>query len=153
MNSVRKMKNGARLGTGVYPKQQLNFQNVYADFLHSLSKDTGSATTFLGVARHESADGKKKIKYLVMETYEKHSNKVLKKICSETKRKYKLNHVVIIHALGKFKPGDPVVFVGVSSPRRDVSFKGLREAVERYKKEPALFKQEIYTNGTSKWIG
>ncbi|MGI0079134.1 MAG: molybdenum cofactor biosynthesis protein MoaE [Nitrososphaerales archaeon] len=140
------------LSTGVYPKKQVDFSKLYSQFIAGLDSGTGSATTFLGVARRESADGKKSIRALVMESYEKHANKVLKEICLEVKKKYGLGGIVIVHALGSFKPGEPVVFVGVSSPRRDRSFKALREAVERYKKEPALFKQEVYLDGTSAWI-
>ncbi|MCL4518926.1 MAG: molybdenum cofactor biosynthesis protein MoaE [Thaumarchaeota archaeon] len=138
--------------TGVHPKKQIDFGVVYAKFTSNLKENTGSVTSFLGVARSESADGKRKTKYLVMESYEEHANRVLERICSQTKRKYRLNDIGIFHALGRFKPGEPVVLVMVSSPRRDASFKALREAVERYKKEPALFKQEVYADGSSAWI-
>jgi molybdopterin synthase catalytic subunit len=141
------------LATGVYPKAAVDFGKIYSEFVSNLGPNTGSATSFLGVSRRESADGKKSIRELIMESYERHANRVLKLICSEVKKKYQLNQITIIHALGSFRPGEPVVFVGISSPRREQSFKALREAVERYKKEPALFKQEIYSDGTSKWIG
>jgi molybdopterin synthase catalytic subunit len=142
----------ARTESGVYPKGSLDFGRVYSEFIESLAFNTGSVTNFLGVARLESFDGKKKIKYLVMESYEEHANRVLTKICKELKKKYELNDIIIAHALGKFRPGDPVVMVCVASPRRVQSFKALEEAVERYKKEPALFKQEIYADGSSAWI-
>ncbi|MHB2035487.1 MAG: molybdenum cofactor biosynthesis protein MoaE [Nitrososphaerales archaeon] len=142
----------ARLESGVYPKGSLDFGEIYSRFIASLGHNTGSSTSFLGVARLDSADGKKKIKNLVMESYEKHANQMLNKICREVKKKYGLTGILIVHALGKFKPGDPVVLVLIASPRRVESFQALREAVERYKKEPALFKQEIYTDGSSAWI-
>lgn len=141
------------ISAGVYAKAKLPFGRVYSDFISGLSPNTGCVTSFLGVARKESAKGSKKIKALVMESYEKHANKMLQKICIETKRKYRLNEILIVHAIGHFLPGEPIVLVLVSAPRRDVAFKALREAVERYKKEPALFKQEIYTDGSSDWIG
>lgn len=136
----------------MYPKKQVNFSKLYSEFIARLGSKTGSATSFLGVARKESSDGKKLVRAIIMESYERHANKVLRQICKEVKKEYSLNDITIVHALGSFKPGEPVVFVAVSSPRRDQSFKALREAVERYKKEPALFKQEIYLDGTSAWI-
>ncbi len=144
--------NRKTIRTGVYSKESLDFGEVYAQFIMHLKNNTGSATSFLGVARLESADGKRKIKNLVMESYEKHATRVLSKICGELKKKHGLTDILIVHALGKFKPGDPVVLVLVASPRRAQSFDALEEAVERYKKEPALFKQEIYLDGTSAWI-
>jgi molybdopterin synthase catalytic subunit len=130
----------------------LDFGKAYSDFIGNLSKNTGSVVSFLGVARLESADGKKKTRNLIMESYEKHANARLTKICEEVKGKYGLTDILIVHALGKFKPGEPVVMVLVASPRRTDSFSALKEAVERYKKEPALFKQEVYSNGSSAWI-
>lgn len=140
------------LETGVYPKSKVDFGRIYSNFLSKISPNTGCVTSFLGVARKESADGSREVKALVMESYEKHANRTLRRICEETKRRYRLNGIIIIHSLGKFKPGEPIVLVAVSAPRRDVSFKALREAVERYKKEPALFKQEIYPDGSSLWM-
>jgi molybdopterin synthase catalytic subunit len=87
-----------------------------------------------------------------MESYEIHANKALERICDETMEKFRLNDLKIIHALGKFKAGEPIVIVLVSAPRRDLAFQALREAVERYKKEPALFKKEIYLDGSSSWV-
>ena len=148
----RPLPGKTRATTGVYPKAKLNFGKAYTDFISNLDPNTGSSTSFLGVARKESADGKREIETLVMESYERHANKVLRKICAEVKKKYSLNGIVIVHAVGRFRPGEPIVLVAVSSARREASFKALREAVERYKKEPALFKQEIYDDGTSAWI-
>lgn len=138
--------------TGVYPKEIVDFGQIYSRFIQDLGKNTGSVTSFLGTARLESADGKKKIRSLLMESYERHANKTLNRICSETKKRHRLNGILIVHALGTFDPGEPVVIVLVSAPRRAQAFLGLKEAVERYKKEPALFKQEVYLDGTSSWI-
>jgi molybdopterin synthase catalytic subunit len=141
-----------RIGTGVYPKTEINLGKVHSDFIASLGPGTGASTSFIGVARRESADGTKKIRALLMESYEKHANGALRDICTSLKEKYDLNHIIIVHALGEFSPGEPVVLVAVASARRGASFRALREGVERYKKEPAIFKKEIYTDGSSAWI-
>lgn len=151
MMKITKQRSRA-LRSGVFPKSELDFGKVFSEFVRGLKKNTGSATSFLGVARLESADGKRKIKNLIMESYERHANRQLLKICTELRKKYGLTDMLIVHALGKFKPGEPIVLVLVASPRRSQSFDALREAVERYKKEPALFKQEVYSDGTHAWI-
>ncbi|MDA4111157.1 MAG: molybdenum cofactor biosynthesis protein MoaE [Thaumarchaeota archaeon] len=140
------------ISSGVFPKRKLNFGKIYSSFLDELSNNTGSVTSFLGVARLESADGKKKIRSLIIESYEKHADNVLNKIASDTKKKYGLTNILIVHGVGRFSPGEPVVMVLVASSRRSEGFSALREAVERYKKEPALFKKEVYSEGTSAWI-
>ena len=140
------------LKTGVYPKSKVDFSKIYSAFVSDLGKNSGSAMSFLGVSRLEGADGKRQVKALVMEAYEEHANRMLQRICDEVRQKYELNRIEIIHALGSFKPGEPVVIVMLSSARRVASFDALREAVERYKKEPALFKQEVYPDGSTHWI-
>jgi len=142
----------SRLRTGVYDKSSLDFSLICSQFLSNLGRKSGAATIFLGVARAESANGRRKVKALFMESYEAHANKALAEICSSIKMKFKLNGIYIIHALGKFLPGEPVVLVAVSAARRKAAFLALEEAVERYKKEPAIFKKEIYDHGNSKWI-
>lgn len=137
---------------GVYSKRSLEFGEIYSKFIANLPRNTGSIMSFVGVARLESADGKRKIKTLHMESYENHANRILERICREVKQKYGLTDILLVHAVGDFEPGEPVVQVLVASPRREQSFKALREAVERYKKEPALFKKEIYYDKTSAWI-
>jgi molybdopterin synthase catalytic subunit len=138
--------------SGVYPKEQLDFSSVNQEFLEKLPSNTGSVLSFLGVARLESADGRKKIQSLVIESYERHANSVLRKIAEETRKKYSLTDILIVHGLGRFDAGEPVVMVLVASSRRKNGFDALKDAVERYKKEPALFKKEIYPDGSSSWI-
>ena len=60
---------------------------MYSNFVSDLGKNSGSAMSFLGVSRSESADGSRNVKALVMEAYEEHANRVLQKICDEVKRK------------------------------------------------------------------
>ena len=138
--------------TGVYPKREIDFSKVYSQFVENLEINTGSVLSFLGVARLESADGKRKIKSLTIESYEKHAKAMLERICREVRVKYSLSDIRIVHGLGSFSGGEPVVIVLVASPRRKQGFSALAEAVERYKKEPALFKKETYGDGSSAWI-
>lgn len=88
----------------------------------------------------------------MIESYEKHATSVLQNICTEVQKKYSLNNILIVHGTGEFTAGEPVVLVLVASPRRTQGFEALGNAVERYKKEPALFKKEIYEDGSSAWI-
>lgn len=138
--------------TGVYPKSEVDFSEIYKQFIENLGSNTGSVMSFLGVARLESADRNKKIKSLVIESYEKHADAMLEKICREVRQKYSLRAISIVHGLGSFLVGEPVVIVLVASSRRKQGFSALADAVGRYKKEPALFKKEIYTDGSSSWI-
>jgi len=154
ITKAKSKRKGAKntITSGVYAKARINFPLIYGEFVRNLGKNTGSVLSFLGVARLESADGSMEIKSLLIESYEKHANSVLQNICKEVQEKYSLTDILIVHGRGKFSAGEPVVMVLVASPRRKLGFEALRDAVERYKKEPALFKKEIYKDGSSAWI-
>ncbi|MBM3898046.1 MAG: hypothetical protein FJ358_05940 [Thaumarchaeota archaeon] len=138
--------------SGVYRKRQIDLlSELHAALKAKLSGELGAIMIFLGVAREEGRSGKK-VHKLVMESYEEHANKAIARICSEVKRKSKVSFVLIYHLLEEFRPGEPVVLVIVGGARRKDVFSAMEEAVRRYKTEPALFKKEVYVNGTHKWI-
>lgn len=137
---------------GVYKKGELNLLEILSkiDIIYSSGKD-GAVTTYVGVARNISRDGKA-VSYVEIEAYEENANIEISRICSEVAGKYGLSFVGIWHLTGKFIPGEPMVLVVVSGKGRGAVFEGTREAIERYKTEPAIFKKEVYIDGTHKWI-
>lgn len=145
-------RSNKKIRTGVYPKEKLDFPLIYRQFVNNVQSNTGSILSFLGVARLESADGRRKIESLEIESYERHANAMLEKICEQVRRKYSLTDIMIVHGLGTFIAGEPVVLVLIAASRRKQGFLALTDAVERYKKEPALFKKEVYGDGSSSWI-
>ncbi|MBI4257793.1 MAG: molybdenum cofactor biosynthesis protein MoaE [Thaumarchaeota archaeon] len=139
------------LKAGVYPKGSADFISLYRMLLEGLPGDVGAFATFVGIVKNVGKDGKG-VAQLEMQSYEEHANKVMQKICDETEKKYELNLVRIYHLIGEFDIGEGVVFVAAAGRSRDAVFAGLREAVERYKSEPALFKKELYVDGSHEWI-
>jgi len=137
---------------GVYGRESINLLDILSkiDVVYSTGKD-GAVATYLGVARNISRDGKA-VSFLEIEAYEENANIEISKICRELTEKYGLSYVGIWHLTGKFTPGEPVVLVVVSGKRRAAVLDALKEAIERYKTEPAIFKKEIYVDGTHRWI-
>lgn len=58
----------------------------------------------------------------------------------------------IYHLIGEFQIGEPIVLVAVGGPRRENVFSAMKESVKRYKTEPALFKKEVYIDGSHEWV-
>ncbi|MFP3190800.1 MAG: molybdenum cofactor biosynthesis protein MoaE [Thermoproteota archaeon] len=137
---------------GVYDKNSIGALDLIRNFLSLCSNgESGATLFFIGIARKT---GKKEInvKYIEMESYVEHANNAILKICEEIKRKYSLNEIYIWHFIGKFEVGEPLVIVAVSAKHREEAIDGLKEAVERYKREPALFKKEVYEDMSALWI-
>lgn len=138
--------------SGVYEKGRLDLGDVINAVLGLVSDGSvGAVSFFLGITK-KAGRGEKDVMLLEMESYVEHANKSLSKICEETKEKYGLTFVGIWHLIGRFELGEPIVLVAVAGASRDGVFQGLREAVERYKREPALFKKEVYVDGSYKWL-
>lgn len=139
--------------TGVYRKGELDLMEVLRS-LESVYSDgsVGAMATFLGVARSTSTDGREVVE-VYMEAYVENASRELGKIVSECVVKYSLRFGGIWHLLGSFSPGEPIVLVASLGPRRKEVFAALQEMVERYKREPALFKRETFRDGTHRWVG
>jgi molybdopterin synthase catalytic subunit len=137
---------------GVYEKGSLNLLEILAriDLIYSSGRD-GAVATYIGVARNTSREGKA-VSYVEIEAYEENANLEILKICRELAEKYELSYVGIWHLTGKFMPGEPIVLVVVSGRRRASVLEALKAAIERYKTEPAIFKKEVYPDGTHRWV-
>lgn len=139
-------------GSGVYDKDELDVRKLFTSVLEGVSDGScGAAAFFVGIVKRRGR-GELSVEKLVMESYEEHANKALEKICDEVKAEYGLRFVGVWHLLGVFDVGEPVVVVAAAGESREEVFRGLRTAVERYKREPALFKKEVYIDGTASWL-
>jgi len=137
----------------MYSKQSLNLFDGVNDIQKNVSnKNVGAIVTFIGVSKESSTVSEKKVKSVTIESYKEEADRTLQKICDEIKQAFSLIYISIIHLEGDFNPTEPIVAVIIASKSRGPAFKALQEAVERYKKEPPIFKKENYTDGSSKWI-
>lgn len=140
------------LESGIYDKDRVDVVSVMKELLEAKQpEDVGAVLTFMGVTRRSGLDDKE-VDMIEMESYEEHANKTIQSICREIEEKYGVTSVWIYHMVGKFKVGEPLVFVAVTGKSRRQAIPALEEAIQRYKTEPALWKKEIYTDGTNQWI-
>jgi len=140
------------LKPGVYSKGEIDFFHLFELVLRQVSDgSSGAALFFIGLVKRKGK-GSLDTELLHMESYEEHANKALQRICDEVKAEYGLSFVGVWHLLGEFKLGEPVVMAAAAGETREAVFRGLRTAVERYKREPALFKKEVYVDGSEAWL-
>jgi molybdopterin synthase catalytic subunit len=138
--------------SGIYNKERLNIPALINELFEAEQpENVGAVVTFLGITKRSGLDGKK-VDIIEMESYEESANRTIQKICREIAIKYGVTSVRIYHLIGKFKVGEPLVLVIVTAQSRSQAIPALDEAIHRYKTEPALWKKEVYTDGTSQWI-
>ena len=137
---------------GVYERGKIDLLKILCALSSVYSSGKiGAVATFLGVARKTSRSGRD-VSYVEMEAYEENANLEIARICREVAEKHSLEYVGVWHLLGRFYPGEPIVLVATAGSRRRNVLQGLDETVERYKHEPAIFKREVYVDGTYIWV-
>ncbi|MCP8316001.1 MAG: molybdenum cofactor biosynthesis protein MoaE [archaeon] len=137
--------------SGVYDKGEMEIASVIRDLLSNLPKNAGAIMIFIGVVREVGKDDKIVIR-LEIESYNEHADLAIKKISDEIKDKYGLSLARIYHFKGSFSIGEPLVLVIVVGKSRKQTFPALQEVIERYKKEPAMWKKEVYINESWEWM-
>jgi len=135
----------------VYPKREFNLLDVISGFLREVSPNDGAVASFIGLVKGVSDLGKD-VSEIEVESYVEHATPTIRRICEEVRAKYGVSRVLIYHLMGRFEVGEPLVLVLVSGRSRSGVFPALQEAVERYKREPALFKKEVFVDGESRWV-
>ncbi len=138
--------------SGIFEKDEVNLTDILFSLKnHPEIQEVGSILTFTGIVRNTSKDGKL-ISRLEIDAYEELANQSINKICKEIKEIPGVIDVIIIHFKGTFEIKDELVHVIIASSHREEGFKALRLAVERYKKEIAVWKKEVFLDGSSEWV-
>ena len=115
---------------------------VYAELSHS---ESGGICVFVGTVR-EFTQGEEVVS-LEFEAYENMALKEMKKIAKEAQAKWKLNTVLLRHAVGAKEIQEPVVVVGASAAHRDACFKACRYLIDTLKERVPIWKKEIFDDG------
>jgi len=114
-------------------------------------KRGGAIVTFTGIVRGYTHK-EEAVRKLEVEASDEEANKAIARISNELRAKPGIIDVLICHFVGEFNVGDDLVYVIVVGKSRKESFEALEEAVERYKKEVAIWKKEYLENGSSYWV-
>ena len=125
---------------------EIDASNVFTELSDAHS---GGICVFVGTVR-EFTQGEEVVS-LEFETYKKMALKEMDKIAVDAMEKWKLNKVIIRHAVGLKKVEAPVVVVGASSAHRDACFEACRYLIDTLKETVPIWKKEMFENKTV-WV-
>jgi len=111
--------------------------------------NSGGICVFIGAVREFTNN--QKVTGLEFETYEAMAIKEMNKIADKAIEKWKLNKVLIKHAVGAKKVEEPVVIVGASSAHRSECFEACRFLIDTLKETVPIWKKEIFKDKTV-WV-
>ena len=112
--------------------------------------DCGAVVTFLGTVR-DLTDGRQTVA-LDYEAYGGMAEKKMTEIEQDTRRRWPVGEMVIVHRLGRLDVGEVSVAVALSCPHRAQAFEACRHAIDRLKELVPIWKKENWADGTTEWV-
>jgi molybdopterin synthase catalytic subunit len=112
--------------------------------------DCGGVVLFLGTVR-DLTDGRMTVA-LDYEAYPAMAEKKLAEIEQETRRRWPVGEIALVHRLGRLGVGEVSVAAAVSCPHRAEAFEACRFAIDRLKEFVPIWKKENWADGTTEWV-
>jgi len=112
--------------------------------------DCGAVVTFLGTVREMTA-GRVTVA-LDYEAYPGMAEKKMAEIERETRERWPVGDMALVHRLGHMEVGEISVAVAVSCPHRAQAFEACRYAIDRLKELVPIWKKENWADGSTEWV-
>jgi molybdopterin synthase catalytic subunit len=107
--------------------------------------EDGAVVVFEGIVRNHSK-GRKTL-YLEYEAYEPMALHKMEELGRETREKFPIDRIGMIHRLGRLEIGETSVAIIVTSAHRRAAFEACRHAIDRLKQIVPIWKKEYFADG------
>ena len=116
------------------------------DALTRAADGAGAIVSFTGVVR--GAEG---VSELWLDHHPALTEASIAAIDAETRARFALDALLIVHRVGGVGAGEPVVFVAAAARHRRAAFEAVDQAMDRLKTDAIVWKRETGSEGT-RWI-
>jgi molybdopterin synthase catalytic subunit len=121
-----------------------------ADLARQLkAPEDGAVVVFEGIVRNNSR-GRRTL-YLEYEAYEPMAVRKMQEIGQEARRNFDIDHIGIMHRLGRLEIGDTSVAIIVVSGHRQAAFGACQFAIDKLKQIVPIWKKEYFEDGAV-WV-
>jgi molybdopterin synthase catalytic subunit len=110
----------------------------------------GAVVTFLGTVRDLTGD--EVTLALEYEAYPPMAQSKMAEIEADTRARWSVGEMSLVHRLGRLEVGEVSVAVAVSTPHRTDAFAACRHAIDRLKELVPIWKKDHAPEGISGWI-
>ena len=110
------------------------------------AEGAGAIVSFSGVVR--GADG---VSELWLDHHPGLTEQSIAAIDAETRARFAVDDLMIIHRIGGVGAGEPVVFVAAAAKHRRAAFEAVDQAMDRLKTDAILWKRETRNDGIT-WV-
>ena len=130
--------------------------DVGAEYNHIKESATGAGAVvfFVGLVRdlYVADDPTETVDYIELQHYSGMTETLCEQICREAADRFSVEHIRVVHRVGKLKGGDQIVFVASASPHRKSAFDAAQYVMDYLKTRATLWKKEVGTRGDN-WVG
>jgi molybdopterin synthase catalytic subunit len=123
----------------------------YAELTEAVRRPgSGAVILFLGTVRDLTGD--RVTVALDYDAYPGMAEKKLAEIEADTRTRWPIGDLILVHRLGRLQVGEVSVAVAVSCPHRAEAFAAARHAIDRLKELVPIWKKENWTDGSTEWV-
>ena len=124
--------------------------NLQQFFSGESPQSCGATASFAGIVRNH--DHGRVVKSLYYDCYISMAEKMMKTLIEETKTRWVVEKVRVLHRIGRLEVGEVAVAIAVSSAHRAEAFEACRFMIEGIKEKVPIWKKEIFEDGMSEWV-
>ncbi len=110
--------------------------------------DIGALVTFTGLVRDMPGGG---LQAMELEHYPAMTEKALREIEAEARKRWNLSASLIIHRIGRLQPGDRIMMVATGSAHRQHAFEAAEFLMDYLKSRAPFWKKEHTAEGAD-WV-
>ncbi len=112
-------------------------------------REAGAVVSFTGLTR-ASTDGAS-VSRLSLDAYPGYTEKVMAELEAETRRRFTILDVLVVHRWGDLAVGEPIVFVAVAAEHRRDAYLAADFLMDQLKTRAPFWKKETGPDG-QRWI-
>ena len=112
----------------------------------------GGIDLFLGTTRQEINGEGKSLLALDYEAYPEMAVSQMRDLAARARTQWAILKVVLLHRTGRVGLGEPSVIIAVSTAHRAASFEACRWIIDTLKTEVAVWKKEVWADGSTSWV-
>lgn len=110
------------------------------------AEGAGAIVSFTGVVRGENG-----VSLLWLDHHPELTEASIAAIDEDTRARFALDELLIVHRIGNVGPGEAVVFVAAAATHRRAAFEAVDQAMDRLKTDSIFWKRETSGDG-KRWI-
>ena len=136
------------------PLQLVSLQTAAIDLAEAqwvYDPAAGGVCVFVGTTRAQTRDDGSALVALDYDAYPEMAQRQLTELAAAAGARWPVVRLVLLHRVGRVAVGEPSVLIAVATPHRPDAFEACRWLIDALKADVAIWKQDVWPDGTGDW--